>query len=172
VNVFVGELNAFAFECVFQDYSSVEGRIFLYINGVRYGQDEFNEDICSFLERQINAERNVSVDYKKVFEMEANDIREYMKCIWGEKNGTTCIKYQDFEYDPAEIDLDIMIRAGYAFDRHFISLIPSGNYEKLVVFGPDQEKNQGSSIILKKGEFYLNLVRLYGKVCETINRDI
>lgn len=164
MNILVGRKDKLAFEYVTQNQNLHLGRVFLYVASVKFGQDEFDEDIHGFLDRVLEDESNCKGNYEELFKLSANDFCKYIHCLWGELDDDLCSKYQYLKFDIDDIDEELLLRAGYALDRHVIALIPSRDGEKLLV------ANQGNldvaEIILSKGGFYM----LLNEFKNTINK--
>ena len=152
----VGDKKTLGVECVVNAPTSVEGRLFMYVKGQRYGQDDFDESIVDALERWLNFVDSTAGDYNDLFSMSANEFFQFVELL---RNGE---QRNNYRYDLTDIDENIMVRAGYAFDRHFIALIPSRQKEKLIIFKPNAL--DGNEIILGRGTFCSLLRQLYAKI--------
>lgn len=158
-SIVVGNKATLALECMINQPERLEGRVFLYVNGERYGQDDFDEDLLGFLDRQLAFEINERIDYPELFQLSTQEIYDFMHCMSGAQADENCNKFNVSGYDPAKLDWDIMIRAGYAFDRLFIALVANQEKEKLTVF--NETGHGGNSVVTRKGRFYALLRKLY-----------
>ena len=161
-NIFVGDKDVLGFECRVNNLSQVEGRIFMYVNGVKYGQQDFDEDLIGLLDRLLAAEQLLHNDYKDLFNLSSKEFRNFMMCLWGEIDDSLCEKFKSYKFDLNKLDSELIIRAGYAFDQHLIALVPCGDRERLIVIRNSEE--DGESTILKKGEFFKLLRDLYAHI--------
>ncbi len=145
------------------DEAARNGSIFFYLNGVRFGAEDEEENIRDFFYRVHDGYSDQGQDFPTLFALSGSEFYEVFKVNRGEAEVTDDkIASAAATIDnPGVFDLDYIIRAEYAFDNFFVALIPDGDQEKLIV------QYDGSpefvECVMQRGTFFDAFAVMYHK---------
>lgn len=164
--ILVGDKNAFALECIIGDAIEKVGRVFIYVDGNRFGQDDFDEELIAFF---FNAIRGSFFDniFPDLMKMSPVEYIKFMNCIYSEFSGDECERYLAFKFDAEKIESGVVFLAPYAFDKVFISVVSDGVREK--VFIKDKVSGVMAEVEQERGHFADTLLAFASEVDGTID---
>lgn len=136
------------------------GRVFIWIDGIRFGQDDFDEELDDFFLRALkDVERDVlnfcisehvtGSDYKRLVDLAYDDEFD------GAMLGIPEVGGDDFVEST-------IIRWPSAFDRTLLGCVPAKNADHIVAF--DYERKISGSKIVEKGTLW-RVLRMAGDWC-------
>ncbi|MBQ1782333.1 MAG: hypothetical protein II007_01625 [Gammaproteobacteria bacterium] len=136
------------------------GRVFIWIDGIRFGQDDFDEELDHFFHRALkDVERNTAhfyvskhvsgSDYKRLVDLAYDDEFD------GAMLGIPEIGGGDFVEST-------IIRWPYAFDRILLGCVPAESADHIVAF--DDERKVSGSKMVDKGTLW-SVLKMAGDWC-------
>ncbi len=149
-----------------------QGKVFILINGAKFGQDFFDEDLLNFFYRiEDNLNFLYSNDYleyqdtyEDLFAMDAKSIYQFIMCCRDEGEPEDQLRFKNIlRLTNIElVDRGVIFRAEYAFDHMFIAIVPFDDKEKVIIKDNCQDKFQ--EVVLDRGDFYESLKELHAKL--------
>ncbi len=159
MNIIVGERSALAIECVESKGDPSLGRIFLYVNGVKFGEESFDFEIDAMIRNTIKSFALPDIDFNGLFDCPEKELFESLEMIDDFEMGVIdkidmcpAEKYMpNFVENILEIDRCVFRYVHYAFDKCMIVTIPSNGLLKLNV--KDFDRNILESTVTSVDDF-------------------
>jgi hypothetical protein len=129
----VGDKSSFALECVVSLNSPMMGRVFMYVNNKKFGQDHFDEELDAFFFRVIKNIKSINNEFPELFSLTAREFMQLIDCIYEDFCTPLCNKFKEFEAKASLIDWNGILRVEYAFDDILIGHISTGRKEKIII---------------------------------------
>lgn len=127
-----------------------EGKIYLCVNGWSFGRGLVDEDVESFFLR-LSGHKGATFESEALFNQDPKAVRSLFDKYWS--GSYTKLEESLLGEEVIErADYELMIRAGYALDGHFVLLVPFKENEKLFIF--DESDNHHELILKKRGDFF------------------
>ncbi|MDN3648422.1 hypothetical protein QWZ13_05815 [Reinekea marina] len=145
----VGDKKTFALECVTTSRNSNTGRVFLYINGLKFGQDEFNEELEAFFFRAIKSIKSMNSEYPDLITLSTEEFVNLCNCIYDDFESPHCDSFISHKENGSEIDWNTIFRAEHAFDDFTIGYVTKDKIEKIFIHQDDIFLNY----VMEKGSF-------------------
>ncbi|MBF7073947.1 hypothetical protein ISG33_11105 [Glaciecola sp. MH2013] len=152
----VGDKASFALECILSAENTNMGRIFLYIKGVRFGQNDFDEELDAFFFRILKEIKMMDNEFPDLFPLLPKEFVELVDCIYEDFTPPFCDTFKKFADQSREIDWNAILRSGLAFDNMLFGFISKGNLEKIVI----NENDVFAEATMKRGTFESYLSQL------------
>lgn len=143
MKILVGDKGRLALECSVSTDDGDLGRLYLYVNGVRFGEEEFEYEVDQMIEHTLKHFKVYGVNLLGLSACPANELFDsYAKVSIFDKDvddinnlgEIAAAKYMsDFVDRFVDIDDCVFRYVHYAFDRCFIMLIPDGKGLKLYI---------------------------------------
>lgn len=170
MSIVVGKKEKFALECFVTSEAEMFGRIFLYVNGEKFGQDNFDEELIDYFFR-VAKDTLFFNEIPGLMSLSTNDYIQLIDCTYEEFEGDECLEYSGFSKYSYEINSGTMFRSPYAFDRVLIGVVSDGKNEK--VFIKDDDTDVMEEILQKEGVFRETFILMAEKIYPAIKwRDI
>ncbi|MCU7841782.1 MAG: hypothetical protein KZQ94_20700 [Candidatus Thiodiazotropha sp. (ex Troendleina suluensis)] len=157
----VGDKNRLALESTDNKDDSSFGRLFLYVNGIRFGQDNFDFEVDAMIESTLSYFKVYGVNLVGLASCPPNELFDsyYKVSSFDEENddisslgAIEATKYfPDFVENFVDVDNCVFRYVDYAFDRSFILLIPASDELKLYI--KDDDSGVCTSIMTTTEEF-------------------
>ncbi|MCU7862200.1 MAG: hypothetical protein KZQ86_20775, partial [Candidatus Thiodiazotropha sp. (ex Lucinoma kastoroae)] len=132
----MGDKNRLALESIDNKDDSFFGRLFLYVNGLRFGQDNFDFEVDAMIESTLSHFKVYGVNLIGLSSCPPNELFDsYSKVSSFDEDNEDisslgkieAIKYfPDFVEKFVDVDDCVFRYVHYAFDGCFIILIPAG----------------------------------------------
>ncbi|MEW8051990.1 MAG: hypothetical protein AB2792_12640 [Candidatus Thiodiazotropha sp.] len=160
MKLLVGDKNRLALESVDNKDDSSFGHLYLYVNGIRFGRDDFDFEVDMMIESTlsnfkvygVNLDGLASCPPKELFDsyskVSSYDEDDDLSSL-GE---VEAVKYfPSFVENFVDVDDCAFRYVDYAFDGYFIMLIPTGDELKLYI--KDYDRNVYESVMTTAEEF-------------------
>lgn len=168
MEIIVGEKSSFALSMSLLSNESVDGFIWIYVNGRRYGSESVECDIKFFLERMIWIANDLNQYLPEIFHFNSRQFAEYIDCTYDDFETKQCQVYADQAKLAERVDKDIVFRSGcYGFDHLLIGVVDNEFLEKIFVC--NRELDQHDDVIVDRGTFRLYLVDLL-RLCTVVKK--
>ena len=165
MSIIVGNKDRLALEYVNSDTDRTLGYLFLYVNGIRFGEDYFDFDVNAMIQHTLTYFKLDRTEFPELFECPAKKLFDSFDIAWSENVGIEelngkIIPCDADKYMPSFIenfatfdDLDSCVfrYVQYAFDRCTIILIPAG--DKLRLYVKNRDSEQCTDVITSINEF-------------------
>jgi len=169
----VGDKSSFALECVVSLNNFNMGRIFIYINGIKFGQDDYDEELDAFFFRSIKSIKSMNNDFPELFSLSAEDFVQLTDCIYEDFSSPCCNVFDKYINQSSEIDWNTILRAEYAFDSVLIGCVSKDDKEKIFLHKDDvflekiMEKGGFENYFLQLASNVLPAFDWYAITCDT-----
>ncbi|MES9863931.1 MAG: hypothetical protein ABW157_01210 [Candidatus Thiodiazotropha sp. LLP2] len=157
----VGDKNKLALESTVNKDDSCFGRLFLYVNGIRFGQDSFDFEVDAMIESTLSNFKVYGVNLIGLASCPPNELFDsYHKVSSFDEDNEDVSSLGEIEavkYFPGfiekivDVDNCVFRYVDYAFDRCFILLIPAEDELKLYI--KDDDRDVYASVMTTAEEF-------------------
>ena len=89
MNIIVGDKQKFALECIVSNEKEMLGRIFLYVNNIRFGQDSFDEELVPYFFGAVR-ETFFYNEVPGLIKLSVSEFIELLNCIYDDFDGESC----------------------------------------------------------------------------------
>lgn len=150
----IGDVDLVAFEL--EKSSAIEGKVFIYILGRKYGNDKFNYellDLCKGFEWEVTVRR----EYPALLKLSSEEILEFRECVLADFEEPECESYKSLGV-PEDAISDIFFYSPiYMLDACGVALVQGLDKEKLHFY---DEEGGSVSLLLDQGFFYGLIIEL------------
>lgn len=158
--MFFGDVASVALEISLSATYRGCGRVFIWIGGIRFGQDDFDEELDHFFYRALkDVDRDV-LDFCISEPVSGSDYKRLVNLAYDDEFDGAMLGIPDVEGD--DFVESTIIRWPYAFDRTLLGCIPAVNTDCIVAF--DDERKVSCSKIVEKGMLW-RILRMAGDWC-------
>ena len=91
MSIVVGKKEKFALECFVTSEAEMFGRIFLYVNGEKFGQDNFDEELIDYFFR-VAKDTLFFNEIPGLMSLSTNDYIQLIDCTYEEFEGDECLE--------------------------------------------------------------------------------
>jgi hypothetical protein len=148
----IGDVNFVAFEYFQSNTDRKLGRVFIYINGFRYGCDEFDYELLD-LAKSFSYEINEKTrEYPFLLGLDAREISGLRDCILDDYELSGCEVYKSLNVSGEDIDNIFFYSPHYMFDSYGVGLVQGVEEERLYLY--DEDCLLYVDIKIPRGSFY------------------
>lgn len=148
----IGDVNVVAFEYSLSDKKNKLGRVFVYIKGARYGNDEFDYellDLASGFSYEVNEKIR---EFPLLLKFDAKEMSRLRDCVLDDYECDGCDAYKYLNFSSKDLDSVFFYSPHYMLDSYGVALVQGVEKEKLYLY--DEDSSLYVDIELSRGSFY------------------
>lgn len=148
----IGDIDFVAFEYVASNVERTLGRVFIYINGVRYGNDEFDYELLDLAKGFLYEINEKAREYPLLLSLDAREISGLRDCILEDYELDGCEAYRLLDVSGKDIDNIFFYSPHYMLDSYGVGLVQGAEEERLYLY--DENSLLYVDVKLPRGSFY------------------
>lgn len=118
------------------------GRVFIHVNGTRFGQEDFGEEIGPFFSRALREIAASENYHPELFDVPMNNLLQIIDHGYRYRGGEGVVTVRKYNDRLDTINSNIILRMEYAFDKVTVLLIASNYKERLILLDGSGDKEE------------------------------
>ncbi len=169
--IVVGDVSTFALECQISKNNIEEGRVFIVLNGSKYGSNNGDFNLTSFFRNIKYPIEKFNPYFPELFDLDCDDVLNSIDAVFEDEMLQKCPigrVVKGFFDDPSDVLNTIVFYGGdYAFDDLNLVMISNGKQVKIMV--KDLKRKITSESIIATDYFKNAFITLEGKYNKLAN---